>query len=134
MAANTTPTFTITPEIGMASITTANTARDGTGTMATLLTGATAGTRVTRITITSLGTNTNGMIRLFIGDDAGSPNIRLWKEILAPATTGSVTVLEFNSTQYLPGESAIVLPPNYTLRVSTHVGEPYAVIAEGGDY
>lgn len=134
MTANLNPIFTLTPKIGVALITTANTTRDGTGTMGTVITGGANGTRISRITIQSLGTNTDGVIRLYIGDDAGTPVISLWKEILAPATTGSVTVLEFSSSISLTGESALVLPSGYTLRASTHIAEPYNVIAEGGDY
>jgi hypothetical protein len=132
MAANTNPLFTITPVIGIQTISTANTARDGSGTIATLLTGGTYGTRVSRIVIWSTATNANNVIRLFLKPGGGS--FTLWKEILAPATTGSVTVLEFTSTVELLGERALILPSGYILGVSTHVAEPYTVTAEGGDY
>lgn len=131
MSANTSPIFSLTPVIGTVTITTANTARDGSGTIGTVITGAEEGTRISRITIVSIGTNTNGVIRLFI--DSGA-TIYLWKEILAPATTGSVTVLEFNYTLELLGERALVLPSGYILMASTHIGEPFNIIAEGGDY
>ena len=132
MAANLTPIFTLTSVVSASSITTANAARDGSGTIGTVLTGGTYGTRVTRITITSLATNTNGVIRLWI--KAGGGTYYLWKEILMPATTGSVTVLEANTTIELLGERALLLPSGYVLGASTHIGEPYSVVAEAGDY
>lgn len=132
MTANTTPIFTLTPVLSVSTITTANTGRDGSGTIGTVLTGAAAGTRISRITIWSAGTNTNGVIRLWLKAAGGTYG--LWKEILAPATTGSVTVLEFNSTIELLGERALILPDGYVLGASTHIGEPFVVTAEGGNY
>ena len=132
MTANTNPIFTLIPVIGASTITTANTARDGSGTIGTVLTGGTNGTRVTRISIWSEGTNSNGVIRLWI--KAGGGTYYLYKEILAPATTGSATVLEFNYILEFTGERAIILPSGYVLGASTHIGEPFSIIAEGADY
>ena len=134
MAANTTPIFTLTPIIGKANVGTANTARDGTGTLATILTGATAGTRIVRITITATVTTTAGMVRLFIGDDAGTPVIHLWREVNVSAVTVSASMAGFSSTISLSGESSLILPANYTLRASTHNAENFTVIAEAGAY
>jgi hypothetical protein len=74
------------------------------------------------------------MVRLFIGDDAGTPVISLWKEIAVTAVTGGASLPEFSYTMALLGESALILPANYTLRASTHNAEAFNVIAEGGDY
>ena len=134
MAANTTPIFTLTPVIGVAAISTANTARDGTGTIGTVLTGGANGTRITRITVQATVTTTAGIVRLFIGNDAGTPVISLWREISISEVTGSATVLEYYYVLSLTGESALVLPANYTLRASTHKAEAFNVIAEGGNY
>lgn len=134
MPANTSPVFTLTPKIGMAAISTANTNRDGTGTIATVLTGGTYGTRISRIIIKATVTTTAGMVRLYIGDDAGTPNIRLWREIVVSAITVSASVAGFVYIMSLPGESALILPPNYTLRASTHNAEALNVVAEAGDY
>lgn len=46
MAANTTPIFTLTPIVAFVQVSTANTARDGTGTIADIATGDTNGTRI----------------------------------------------------------------------------------------
>lgn len=57
------------PKIGRATFSTANTARDGTGTMATLLTASPAnlsGTRIDKIQMQALGDTTSGMLRFFL--------------------------------------------------------------------
>lgn len=134
MAANTTPIFTLTPIVGAAAISTANTNRDGTGTIGTVITGGTEGTRISRITVKATVTTTAGMVRLYIGDDAGTPNIRLWREIVVTAITVAAATAGFVYVMNLTGESALILPPNYTLRASTHNAEAFNVFAEGGDY
>jgi len=131
MAANTEPIFALTPVIGAVQITTANTNKDGTGTLGSVVTGGTDGTRITRITIQSIGTTTAGMVRLYI--DIGA-TIHLWKEIGVDAVTGSATVEEFVYVLELLGERALVLPSGYILLASTEIGEPFEIIAEGGDY
>ena len=132
MTANITPIFTLTPVIGKASVGTANTNRDSTGTIATILTGGSNGTRVTRITIKATVTTTAGMLRLYIADAV--PNIHLWREIPITAITGSASVAEFESTISLTGEQALILPSGYSLRASVHNAENCNVFAEGGDY
>jgi len=134
MAANTAPIFTLTPVAGVAQISTANTNRDGSGTLGTVLTGATYGTRIHRITIKATVSTTAGMVRLFIGDDAGTPNIYLWREIPVTAITVSATAAGFSYILSLQGEAALILPAGYTLRASTHNAETFNVVAEGGTY
>ena len=131
MAANTSPIFTLTPVIGMAQISTANTNLDGTGTLVTIITGAVDGTRINRITVKGLGTTTAGIVRLFIDDGA---NIRLWKEILITAITPSGTVAAFSDIINLYDENALVLPKDYVLKAAPHNAESFAVIAEGGEF
>lgn len=134
MTANTVPIFTDTPVLGKVAISTANTGRDGAGTMGTVLTGGSDGTRITRITLLALVTTTAGMIRLFIGDDAGSPVINLWREVAVTVVVPSGSAVAWSSTISLPGELALVLPVNYTLRAATNNAEAFVVVAEGGNY
>lgn len=51
-----TPAFASTPRIAGALVVTANTGHDGTGTLATLITGVAAGTKIERIVTTAMGT------------------------------------------------------------------------------
>ena len=49
MPPNTTPIFTLTPNIGLASVAAANTASDGSGTLVTLFTAGVNGSRLNSI-------------------------------------------------------------------------------------
>lgn len=131
MTANTVPIFPLTPVIGAGQVSAANTNRDGTGTLATILTGAANGTRVHKVTIHATVTTTAGMVRLFIDD---LTNKRLWKEIPVTAITVSATVAGFDYVIQLFGEDALHLPNGYILKGSTHNAEAINVIAEGGSY
>jgi len=132
MAANTSPIFTFTPKIGMVQISTANTNRDGTGTLGTVITGATDGTRITRIVVKAIVTTTAGMVRLFIED--GSSNIHLWREVVVTAITVAASVGGFVAVLEFLDDRALILPSGYMLKASTHNAETFNVIAEGGDY
>jgi hypothetical protein len=131
MAANTAPIFTLTPQASCVGISTANTNRDGTGTIGTVLTAGAAGTRIHRITIKATVTTTAGMVRLFIYTGA---TYYLWMEVPVTAITPSATVAAFSYVLSLFGESALVLPTGYSLRASTEKAENFNVVAEGGDF
>ncbi|NBX74718.1 MAG: hypothetical protein EBQ89_10555, partial [Alphaproteobacteria bacterium] len=62
------PNFAGTPLAGNAQISTANTNRDGTGTLGTVVTAGASGSRIEEIVIEATGTTTAGMIRLFLND------------------------------------------------------------------
>jgi len=130
MVANTEPIFSLTPVVGMVEIDTANTNLDGTGTIGTVLTGSTDGTRVTKIRIQATVTTTAGMVRLYIDDGA----IYLWKEVVVDAITIDADTEAFSYILELFGERALVLPSGYILKASTNIGENFNVIAEGGNY
>jgi hypothetical protein len=132
MASN--PSYAATPKCGLGQVSIANTARDGTGTIATVFTAGANGSRIDAIDIKAVGTTTAGMIRLFIHDGT---NARLLTEIPVTALTPSATLpsweaqLNTNSmSQVLP----IILPTNYSLRASTNNAETFNVIAFGGDF
>jgi hypothetical protein len=71
-------------------ISTANTARDGTGTMVALTTGTTSGVVVEQIRVTAVGTTTAGAVRFFLSTDGGTTK-RLLVEVLVAANTPSGT-------------------------------------------
>lgn len=130
MAKTFTPPFVQAAFIGMAQISTANTNRDGTGTLGSVKTGSTEGSRISKITIKATGTTTAGVVRLFIDD--GASNIRMLKEVLVGAITPSGTVAAFiDETLYSEG---LILPSGYILKAGTHNAETFNVIAEGADY
>ncbi len=129
MSANTTPIFTLTPQIGMVQISTANANRDGTGTLGTVLSGAVNGTRVDRITVTATVSTTAGMVRLFLYDGT---NTRLFYEIPVTAITVSASVAGF--TQTIALANGLVLPSGWSLKAATHNAETFNVLAFAGDF
>ena len=115
--------------IGHAVISTANTARDGSGVMGTVLTAGTKGTLVELIRVKATGTTTAGMVRLFLHDGT---NARLYDEISVSAITPSATVESFDA-EVVPTKP-LVMPTGWSLRASTHNAEEFVVRATGGDY
>lgn len=129
MAVNTTPIFTDTPRADVGQIATANTARDGTGTVGTIFTAGADGSRIDAVTVVATGTTTAGVIRLFIHDGT---NYRLWKEILVSAITPSTSIEVFRAV-FTP-DIPKVLPTGYSIRASTHNAETFNVHVDGGDF
>lgn len=134
MAVNTDPAFVIRPHNGLARISTANTNRDGTGTLGSVITGATDSTRVDRVEIKATGTTTAGMIRLFVFD--GVSTTLLFREIVVSAITVGSSTPSFGYTVTSPDINAplLMLPSGYILKAGTHNAETFDVIALGGDY
>lgn len=130
MATN--PNYASTPRNAVAQISAANTNRDGTGTIVTVIAGAANGTRVDDITIVATGTTTAGMVRLFLSLDNGTTN-RLLREIPVTAATPSGTVQAFRAELFDLG----IILPNATalLRAATHNAEAFNVIVtRAGDF
>lgn len=128
----TTPAFTATPRIGVASVSTANTARDGTGTIVSVLTAGANGTRISSITIKATNDPADCMLLLFLHDGS---NFWVFDEIdlgnPAAATTTS-EAYRVNTTY-----SDLILPTGWSLQASVTVAPTAGVInvfAHGGDY
>ena len=110
-------------------VTTANTTRDGTGAVVTLVTGATNGTRVDDIYIAAAGTTTAGVVRMFLSDGT---NHRLMQEFLISAVTPSTTVGVWS--MFLPN-LGILLKSGWSLRFSTNNTETFNILmTRGGDF
>ncbi len=118
---------------------TANTARDGTGTVLTIFTAdATNGGRVEQVRARAVGTNVATVLRVFINNgstNATLANNVLWAEITCPATTASAVAALGDvvlAAPYFP----LVLPPGYKLNVTvgTTVAAGFFVSAAGGKY
>ena len=85
-----TPNYASTIITPMVRINTANTNRDGTGTLGTLVTAdAAESIRIDDIFICALGTTTAGMIRMYISDNTTH---NLINEIAMTAVTPSATM------------------------------------------
>ena len=125
-----TPSFTSTPRIGYGQVSTANTNRDGTGTVVTMLTGAAAGTKVFEIAAQATVTTTAGMVRIFLSLDGGTTK-RLIDELAIAAATVSASV---KGTRITTSYSNLILPDaSAVLYASTHNAEAINVVALAGD-
>lgn len=133
----TTAQFTAQPILEYSQLTTANTNRDGTGTLVTVSTGPSAsaaagvGQRINRVTVQAAGATSAGVIRFYISLDNGTTN-RLILERLVGAVSPSTTVLAWR--QEMPELVGLILPGggNALLRASTNNAETFNVIVESG--
>jgi hypothetical protein len=132
MAVTATPIFAQTPRHAAVSISTANTNRDGSGTIGTVFTAGSNGSMIDHIDITATGTTTAGVVRLYVHNGSTA---YLWKEILVSAITPSATVQTFAySVDCSRGDNRCVLPSGWSLRASTHNAEAFNVQAFGADF
>lgn len=126
--------YASTPKVGVGQISTANTNRDGTGTIGTVFTAGSSGSRIDMIDVQATATTTAGMIRLFVHDGTTAFLVaELPVVAVTPSATNPAYSQQLNTntmTQFLP----IVLPTGYSLRASTNNAEAFNVIAFGGDF
>lgn len=123
------------------SIATANTGRDGTGTLGTVYTARSAanggtGALIEFVTVCATTTTTAGMVRLFVDDGTA----HMVREIAVGAITPSATVKAFTITTTEGADAngklevGIRLKPGDILKASTHNAETFTVRAEGGEF
>jgi hypothetical protein len=118
-----------TARTAQAQVTTANAARDGTGTVATIFTAGSSGSRIDDLTIQATATTTAGMVRLFLHDGT---NTRLFREISVSAATPSATVAAYTSSL---SNLALILQSGWSLRASTEKAETFNVlVTRAGDF
>lgn len=136
MVANTSPIYSEVVETWIGSTgTAANTAYDGTGTVATVVTADVDGSFVRRLLIKPLGTNVLTVLRVFVnngGSNATASNNGLIKEMTMTATNAIQTAA-------LPDYELplnLMLKAGYKINVTigTAVASGFSVVAEGGDY
>lgn len=126
MAAN--PSFISAPRIGVASLSAANTAIDGTGTITDLITGVAAGTRILEIDAQCSATSAAALINLFLWNGTAWT---LFDQISITAATISNTVkANRNFTAY----TNLVLPDaTWKVGCTTTISQATRVYALGGD-
>lgn len=128
------PNFAGTPLAGHGQISAANTNRDGTGTIVTIVTAGAGGSRIEEIVIEATVTTTAGFVRLFLNDGT---NTRLWREVAVTAATPSGTVAAFTASvrnDTRPDLPLLVLPTGWSLRAATHNAETFNLFAFGGSF
>lgn len=128
----TAPAFAATPRCAVGQVATANTNRDGTGTVATIFTAGASGSRIERVRIVAAVATTAGVVRLFIHDGT---NFRLFDEVLVSAITPSTSVAVFEAdVDFSSASGVLLLPTGYSIRASTHNAETFNVFVIGGDF
>ena len=125
------PAFISTPRIGRLSLSTANTATDGTGTINDLIVGASAGTRILSVNVQGTATTVASLVNLFLYDGT---QWDLFDQFTISATTGSNTVkgyrlvtaytdLVLPSATWKLGATITVAPTTGTVRVAAFGGD-----------
>lgn len=128
MATN--PAFIATPRLTSVNVSSANTARDGTGSITSLITGAASGTRVLEIDAQCAATSAAALVRIFLSTDSGS-TWKLFDEIAITAATVSDTV---KGNRNLATYANLILPnATYVLGVTTSIAQSTNVFALAGD-
>jgi hypothetical protein len=137
MAANTSPIFLLRPRASWVSTgVNANTALDGTGTVATIFTAdATNGSKIEEVYLEHLGTNVATVVRFFINNgstNATASNNTLIHEETMAANTLSQTARAVD----IVWRANLVLPAGYKLNVTigTAIAAGIQVTGVGGDY
>jgi hypothetical protein len=125
------PAFISTPRIGRLSLSTANTATDGTGTISDLLVGASAGTRILSVNVQGTATTVAALVNLFLYDGT---QWDLFDQVTISATTGSNTAKSYRlvtaytdlvlpSATWKLGATITVAPTTGTVRVAAFGGD-----------
>jgi hypothetical protein len=123
--------FANAPRVSGVTISTANTNRDGTGTLGTVITAGTNGTRIDRIRAQAIVTTTAGRVRLFLYD--GSNYYALEEMPIAAATvsatvSGAVAEITFGDLRPL------TLPSGWSIAAGTNNANDFVVTAYGADF
>lgn len=145
MPVNTTPIFPISQNVSWGNVLTANTAKDGTGTVVTVFTAGANGSKIDQIKVRALGTNIATVLRFFINNgsvNSATANNSLIHEVTIPITAVS-EVAALADTDVLiaknDGEVAVpipYLPAGFKLNVTigTTVASGFQITVHGGDY
>jgi len=126
--------YAATPNFGIVNIATANTNKDGTGTIGTVLTAGASGSRIDGVNIKAQATTTAGTIRLFVHNGTTA---FLLTEIPVLAQTSSATSNSWEwqgNTNTLTNIFPIILQTGFSLRASTNNAESFNVMANGGNF
>jgi len=138
MAANTTPIFILTPNNALARTSAANTASDGSGSLVTLVSAGTNGTRVDAVRFRSsepgLTASSTMVHRIFLTDN--SSNYKLVGEVATAAGAKSATVV--GATSIYTFDQPLIMKAGTTMSVAQSVfagiQDQFDVQAFAGDY
>ena len=118
-----TPTFTATPLVSSVAVSTANTARDGSGTIATVLT-ASGDCKIEEIVVKSTGDPADSVVTIFVDVTGGGTWVLFDEYDIGNPAAGSTTVAAYRlSTSYA----------NFCLPSGAKIGAAITVAATAGE-
>lgn len=136
MSLNTAPIYSAAPILGWGVVATANTAKDGTGTVVTVFTAdATNGGRVEKLKIRAAGTNVATALRVFI-NNGSSNGTAANNSLYAEATIAATTLSEVAALADNEISLQLALQPGYKINIAigTTVAAGLAATGVGGKY
>lgn len=110
--------------VGQGTITAANSNLDGSGILVDILTATENGTEIKSITIASLGSTKEDIVRFFIADGT---DYYLWMEIVIPPSTQA----SFIPSLKIELREEFKLESRFIIAASTNIGQPYAITIQG---
>lgn len=128
---STSPIFANVPIAPPVLISAANTARDGTGTMPTVVTAGASGTWVKFLRFKATGATTAHMIRVYLFN--GTSNFLGWEVPVAAVSAPSAVIPSWDGELHFDGEKGIFIPTTYLIKAAPHAAENFNVIAFGGN-
>jgi hypothetical protein len=108
-----TPAFAATPKIGAVAVSTANTNRDGTGTIATVVTAGSSGTKVSSIAVIATANPADSIVNIYLYD--GSTYYFFDSFDLGDPAAASATVDAYRVSK---SYSDLTLPSGWSIRAS----------------
>jgi hypothetical protein len=124
------PAFAATPRISAASVSTTNTNRDGTGTIATVFTAGSSGSQIRQVDLKATGTTVAANVVLYLHDGT---NYWVDTEVAVTAITAAATTQSYAGSVRFDN---LYLPSGWSLRASITAAPTsgnVAVIALGAD-
>jgi hypothetical protein len=122
-----TPQFASSPRLGVGLVSTANVNTNGSGTLVSVMSAGSSGTKINEILVQASSTVTAGMVRIFVFD--GTTNY-LFDEFPVTATIPSSSSAAYRLYKVYDN---LVIPSGYSLRASTNNAESFNVMIWGAD-
>ncbi len=136
MAANTAPIFPLAPKVQWGTtLTAANTAKDGTGTVVLVYTAGSNGDRLDYVRVRALGTNTATVLRLFV-NNGSDPTVAANNVLITEKTIAATTLSEVAELAETTIAMDLGLPAGYRVyaTIGTTIAAGLIVAGVGGAY
>lgn len=122
----TSPQYAATMKVAFGTVLTANTAKDGTGTVVTVATGGTNGSLINKIEVRALGTNVATVMRFFVNNGltnaTATNNSLAYEATIAATTLSEVAALADNIIDVTRGSTTEpvipFLPTGYKINIT----------------